>query len=122
MDRKQIDKMIAVALSPGAYEKEAIAALMKARAVVQKNPSLAHPEPLSKLPSAPKPDHSIQYTVSHVTMDWLSVLLRLSCDYSNTGQGVTVNIRCDGVEAGCDAFVAHLNWLLTHINSELAKK
>jgi hypothetical protein len=67
MDRKQIDKMIAVALSPGAYEKEAIAALMKARAVVQKNPSLAHPEPLPKVPSAPKPDHSIQYTVSHVT-------------------------------------------------------
>ena len=135
MDRKQIDKMIAVALSPGAYEKEAIAALMKARAVVQKNPSLAHPEPLPKVPSAPKPDHSIQYTVSHVTMDWLSVLLsslseqayglglksKFSCDYSNTGQGVTVNIRCDGLEAGCDAFVAHLNWLLTHINSELAK-
>jgi hypothetical protein len=126
MDRKQIDKMIAVALSPGAYEKEAIAALMKARAVVQK----------PKVPSAPKPDHSIQYTVSHVTMDWLSVLLsslseqayglglksKFSCDYSNTGQGVTVNIRCDGLEAGCDAFVSHLNWLLTHINSELAKK
>ena len=136
MDRKQIDKMIAVALSPGAYEKEAIAALMKARAVVQKNPSLAHPEPLPKVPSAPKPDHSIQYTVSHVTMDWLSVLLsslseqayglglksKFSCDYSNTGQGVTVNIRCDGLQAGCDAFVSHLNWLLTHINSELAKK
>jgi hypothetical protein len=33
-----------------------------------------HEIPSHKLPS-PKPDHSIQYTVSHVTMDWLSVLL-----------------------------------------------
>ena len=51
MDRKQIDKMIAVALSPGAYEEEAIVALRKAREVVKKNPALAHPEP----PAAPTP-------------------------------------------------------------------
>jgi len=134
MDRKQIDKMIAVALSPGAYEREAIAALLKAREVVQKNPALAHPEPPAP-PPAPKPDHSIQYTVSYVTMDWLPILLgnlseqayglglrsKFSPDYSQTERGVVVDIRCDGLEAACDSFVAHLNWLLTHINSQLAK-
>jgi hypothetical protein len=36
MDRKRIEKMLAVAISPGAYEEEAISALRKAREVVKK--------------------------------------------------------------------------------------
>ena len=42
MDRKKIEKMLAVAISPGAYEEEAIAALRKAREIVKQNPLLAH--------------------------------------------------------------------------------
>jgi hypothetical protein len=132
MDRKHIDKMIAVALSPGAYEEEAIVALRKAREVVKKNPALAHPDPPSATtsPAAPKPDNSIQYRVSKISDFWLPILMgnlseqayglglrsKLSCDFSETLRAV--NIRCDGPEAACDAFVAHLNWLLNHINSQ----
>jgi hypothetical protein len=132
MNRKQIDKMIAVALSPGAYEEEAIVALRKAREVVKKNPKLAHPEP----PPAPTPlptppsDHSIQYTVSKIPQFWVPIFLsnlseqayglglrsKLSCDFSETLR--TVDIRCDGPKAACDAFIEHLNWLLNHINSQ----
>ena len=54
MNRKQIDKMIAVALSPGAYEEEAIVALRKAREVVKKNPELAHPNHLLRLRRFPR--------------------------------------------------------------------
>jgi Protein of unknown function (DUF2786) len=41
MDRKKIEKMLAVAISPGAYEEEAIAALRKAREIV-KQPRRLH--------------------------------------------------------------------------------
>ena len=69
--------MIAVALSPGAYEEEAIVALRKAREVVKKNPELAHPEPPPEPTPLPTPpsDHSIQYTVSKIPQFWLPILL-----------------------------------------------
>ena len=37
-NRKKLDKIIAVAVNPGAYEEEAIAALRKARALVAREP------------------------------------------------------------------------------------
>jgi hypothetical protein len=58
-NRKELDKIIAVAVNPGAYEEEAITALRKARALVQENPSLAHPEPVAQPPkSQPAQDYS----------------------------------------------------------------
>jgi hypothetical protein len=132
MDRKQIEKMIAVALSPGAYDEEAISALRKAREVVRKNPALAHPEPPQALPPppTPPPDHSIQYRISNVSRFWLPPLLsnlseqayglglrsKLSCVFSE--ESTAIDVRCDGPQASCGAFVAHLNWLLNHVNSQ----
>ena len=136
MDRKQIEKMIAVALSPGAYEEEAIVALRKAREVVKKNPALAHPDPppTPTPPLTPKPDHSIQYTVSKIPQFWLGIFMssisqeayglglrsKLTCDFSDEPL-TTVDIRCDGPKEGCDAFITHLKWLLNHINSQPPK-
>jgi hypothetical protein len=132
MDRKHVDKIMAVALSPGAYEQEAIVALKKAREIIKANPALAHPGvPLApQPPPAPKPDHSIQYRVTNVTTFWLGIFLsnlseqayglglksKLSCDFS--GALTSVDIRCDGDEAACKTFVAHLEWLSNHINSQ----
>jgi hypothetical protein len=135
LDRKRVDKILAVALSPGAYEEEAIVALRKAREIVKANPVLAHPEPLLIPPSPPepKPDHSIQYRVSNITPFWLGIFLsnlseqayglglksKLSCDFSESL--TAVDIRCDGTEAACEAFVTHLKWLNNHINSQPPK-
>lgn len=133
MDRKQIDKIIAVALSPGAYEEEAVAALRRARDMVKKNPKLAHPEPppASPPPATPKPEHSIEYRVSKITPFWIAILLsnvseeayglglrsKLSCDFSEEPL-VAVTVRCDGPKDACDRFVKHLEWLIEHINSQ----
>jgi hypothetical protein len=132
LDRKHVEKILAVALSPGAYEMEAIVALKKAREIVKANPALAHPESSSSPPPPirPTPDHSIQYRVSNITPFWLGIFLsnlseqayglglksKLSCDFS--GSLTAVDIRCDGAEAACNAFVAHLQWLNDHINSQ----
>jgi hypothetical protein len=131
MDRKQIDKIIAVALNPGAYEQEAVAALRRAREIVKNNPQLAHPDspPPPKLPSTPppKPEHSIEYKVSKVTLFWAPIVLsnlsekayglglrsKFSCDFAEEW----VDIRCDGPKEACDLFVVHLQWLINHINS-----
>jgi hypothetical protein len=133
MDRKQIEKIIAIALSPGAFEEEAVAALRKARDIVKKNPKLAHPEPPPPLPPPsppprPKPEHSIEYRVTKVTQFWLGIFLsnlseqayglglrsKFSCDFVEEA----VDIRCDGSKESCDAFVEHLQWLIKHINSQ----
>jgi len=134
LDRKHIDKIIAVALSPGAYEEEAVAALRKAREIVKRNPTLAHPEPPSpqKPPSTPppKPEHSIEYRVSKIRPFWLGIFLsnlsekayglglrsKFSCDFTEIP--TAVDIRCDGSKEACDLFVEHLHCLINYINSQ----
>src|ERR1700694_1245198 len=70
---KRIEKMLAVAISPGAFEEEAIAALRKAREFVKQNPSLAHPEPPSPPAiTVPIPDHSIEYKVANINPFWMN--------------------------------------------------
>jgi hypothetical protein len=44
-DRDRFNKVLAIAVNPGSYEQEAIAALRKARDFVKTDPSLAHPPP-----------------------------------------------------------------------------
>jgi hypothetical protein len=40
-DKDRLDKVLAVAINPGAYEPEAVAALRKARQLVKRDPALA---------------------------------------------------------------------------------
>ena len=42
-DRTRLEKVLAVAINPGAVEGEAFAALRRARELVKQNPALAHP-------------------------------------------------------------------------------
>ena len=124
---------MAVALSPGAYEEEAISALRRAREIVKKNPTLAHPEAPPPTPPStppPKPEHSIEYHVTKITQVWLGVFLsnisekayglglrsKLSLDFSELP--TAVDIRCDGTKEACDLFVKHLQWLIGYINSQ----
>jgi|SRR5580704_16476616 hypothetical protein len=49
-DRDRLDKVLAIAVNPGAYETEAVAALRAARQLIKKNPALAHPPPHPRVP------------------------------------------------------------------------
>ena len=134
-DRDRLDKVLAVAVNPGAYENEAIAALRKARELVKQNPSLAHPPP----PTAPTPkpaspdEASFQSRITKVRPDWLLVFLnslsqeayglglksKMVCDFSEIP--TAVDVRCDGPYAACQAFQMHLQWLIDYFNSQLSK-
>jgi hypothetical protein len=135
-ERDRFNKVLAVAINPGSYEQEAIAALRKARDLVKTDPSLAHPPPPPPIPvmKGVRPDEaSLQSKVTNITRFWLPIFLsnlseqayglglksKLSCDFSVVP--TTVNIRCDGSKKGCEAFEAHLNWLIEHINSQSKK-
>jgi hypothetical protein len=62
-DRDRLEKVIAVALNPGAYEEEAFTALRKARELVRQDPQLAHaPPPPTPAPEPPPPvEHSLAF-------------------------------------------------------------
>jgi Protein of unknown function (DUF2786) len=134
--RDRLDKVLAVAINPGSYEQEAIAALRKARDLVKTDPSLAHPPsppPTPVIKRAPSEEASLQSKVTNITRFWLPIFLsnfseqayglglksKLSCDFSAVP--TTVNIRCDVSKRGCEAFEAHLNWLIAHINPQSRK-
>lgn len=130
-DRDRLDKVLAIAVNPGAYEAEAIVALRKARELIRQNPSLAHPAP----PAAPIPkpgpqdEASFQSRIIKVHPDWLLIFLnslsqeayglglknKIVCDFSEIP--TAVDVRCDGPKAACQAFQAHLEWLIDYINS-----
>jgi hypothetical protein len=135
MTRDRFEKIMAVAVNPGAYDDEAVAALHKAREMVKHDPSLAHPAPPPPAPvSKPlPPDHSIGFRVTQVSSFWLNILIgslsaeaygldlksKFSFDFSVVP--TAVDIRCDGSQVACDAFTAHLNWLIAHINAQPPK-
>jgi hypothetical protein len=132
--RERYDKVLAVAVNPGAYEGEAIAALLRARELVKRNPSLASP-PLPPTPPPPKPappdEASLQIKVSNISRFWLNIFLsnlsqeayglglknKMVSDFKST-KPHAVEIRCDGQKDACVAFQTHLNWLLDVINSQ----
>src|SRR5258708_33639726 len=132
-DRDRFDKVLAVAINPGAYEGEAIAALHKARELVKKTPSLAHPPPPPPpLPPAAKPappdEASFQVQITNVPPFWLNILLNLLsqeayglglkskmvCDFKESA----VDVRCDGPKKACKAFEAHVTWVVDYVNSQ----
>jgi hypothetical protein len=135
MSRDRFDKIMAVAVNPGAYEDEAVAALRKARELVKQDPSLAHPSPPPAAPVVPKPppDHSVEYRVTHISPFWINIFVgslseqayglglrsKFSFDFGVTP--TAVDVRCDGAKSACDAFKAHLDWLIEHINSQPPK-
>jgi hypothetical protein len=46
----------------------------------------------------------------------LGLKSKLVCDFNEVPY--PVDIRCDGPKEACDAFKAHLSWLIDHINSK----
>ena len=123
-DRERLEKVLAIAINPGAYEEEAISALRKARELVKNDRSLAHPPPAPPPKPAPAAEDSLEIKITHIAPFWLNILLsnlsqeayglglksKLTCDFEE--MPIAVNVRCDGPKNACAAFQAHLNWLI----------
>ena len=133
IEHDRFEKILALAVDPGAYEGEAIAALRRAYEMVQRNPSLASQSP----PISPKPppvspqEASVAIKVTNITAFWFLIFVnsisqeayglglksKFVCDPLMVQAPMVVDIRCDGPQKACDAFRAHLNWLIDYINS-----
>jgi len=132
-DRDRFDKIIALAVNPGTYEQEAIAALRKARELVKQNRSLAHPlPPLRPTPSPePPPDYYFELTLANIPPFWLQTVAdKLSCEanclglknkieYDFCSAQTALDIRVDGPKIACDFFRLRVDWLVDYVNSQL---
>src|SRR6476646_9843832 len=109
-DRDRLEKVIAVALNPGAYEEEAITALRKARELVRQDPGLAHPPPPPTSPPEPPPpvEHSLAFQVTKIPPYWINIFTN-NVSEAAYGLGLkskivveleetprAIRIRCDG--------------------------
>jgi len=130
--KDRLDKVLAVAINPGAYEQEAVAALHKARELVKREPNLAFDLPSTScrpLPWLdPADEASFEIEINGVSEFWLPIvlntlseqayILRLKsqfiCDFVTP---TTVRVKCDGREIACDAFKEHLDSLVKYIRS-----
>ena len=134
-DRNRLEKVIAVALNPGAYEEEAITALRKARELVRQDPQLAHAPGSATPPPEPPPpvEHSLAFQVTKIPPYWINIFTN-NVSEAAYGLGLkskiiveleqtprVIQIRCDGPKQACAVFEAHLNWLITYINTQPPK-
>ena len=69
--RDRFDKVMAVAINPGAYEAEAMTALRKARDLVKDDPSLAYPPAVPTTRLTSPGDASFQTKITKVSQFWL---------------------------------------------------
>jgi Protein of unknown function (DUF2786) len=129
--KDRLEKVLAVAINPGAYEEEAVAALHKARELVKRDPNLAFDLPSMSCPSPrlnPTDEMSFEVEINGVSEFWLPIVLntlseqayvlrlksRFICDFATP---TTVRVKCDGRETACEAFKKHLDSLVEYIHS-----
>jgi hypothetical protein len=127
----RLDKVLAVAISPGAYEQEAVAALRRARQLVKGDPALAFDLLSLSYPLPwidPADETSFEAEISGVSEFWLPIVLnalseqayilglksKFVCDFATP---TTVRVKCDGRDTACEAFKEHLQSLVQYIHS-----
>ncbi len=129
--KDRLDKVLAIAINPGAYEQEAVAALRKARELIKKDPNLTFDlQSMSCLLPwlDPADEACFEIEISGVSEFWLPILLnnlsekayvlrlrsKFICDFATP---TTVHVKCDGRQTACQAFREHLDSLTNYINS-----
>jgi hypothetical protein len=129
--KDRLDKVLAVAINPGAYEEEAVAALHKARELVKRDPNLAFDLPSMHCPLQwldPADEVSFEVEINGVSEFWFPIVLnilseqayvlrlksRFICDFATP---TTLCIKCDGRDTACEAFKEHLDSLVKYIDS-----
>jgi hypothetical protein len=129
--KHRLDKVLAVAINPGAYEEEALAALHKARELVKRDPNLVVDLPsmsclLPRLKSAD--EVSFEVEINGISEFWFPIVLnalseqayvlrlksRFICEFATP---ITLHVKCDGRETDCAAFKEHLDSLVEYIHS-----
>jgi hypothetical protein len=128
-DKERFDKIMALAIDPGAHEGEALAAFSMLRKFARENPSLTAPP--TPPPAAPPPvSSSIEWrltklppfwmpiTVSNLSEQAYSLGLRSKFVFDFKQIPAAVDIRCDGPEAACKAFSAYLTALIEWTNTQ----
>jgi Protein of unknown function (DUF2786) len=129
-DKERFEKVLAVAIDPGAYEGEAIAALRKARELAKRNPSLANAAASPELPLTARtaPEDSVRLRLENIPFDWLKVCInslsaeayglglksKLYCDFTEVP--TALDVRCDGTHEACEAFRVHLDTLVNYVS------
>jgi len=134
--KERFTKIMTVALDPGAFEGEAMAAFAMLRKLVHGNPSLTMPRELPPPPPPPSPPEPAidSYTtkVTGVGAFWFLMLLnslseeafklglkyQITCDPLLSQTPMTLQIKHEGPTTACKAFTAHLNWWINYINSQ----
>ena len=132
-DRDRLEKVLALAINPGAVEGEAVAALHRARQLVKQNPSLAHP-PQQQIPSPihqPASQATFKVKITSVHPDWILILvgllskqayvleLRSKIEFDFSQALTTIDVVCDGPQTSCRAFEKHVEWCVDYINQQL---
>jgi hypothetical protein len=132
-ERTRFQKILAVAVNPGALEGEAMAALQRARELVKRNPELAHPPP-PPTPAVNKPqtepEASYTGTIRHIHPDWLLIVVdllskrghalglkyRIGFDFTQSPFGL--QLEYEGSQRACEGFAWSLNWVVSYINEQ----
>jgi hypothetical protein len=135
-ERERLEKVLAIAINPGAIEYEAIAALKRARDLVKQNPSLAHP-PASSAPPlqqhTPQGHAAFRTRITTVHPNWLLILVELlskraydlelkyqiSFDFKKLP--TAVHVVYEGSRGACHAFDNTVEWAVDYINQQLTK-
>ena len=75
--KERFDKVLAVAVNPGAYEGEAIGALRKARELAKRDPSLANgvAPGIALFESSAPPEQSVQFRLTNIPFSWLKICI-----------------------------------------------
>jgi len=115
-ERNRFQKIIAVAVNPGAQEPEAIAALRRARQLVRQNPELAHPPTPEPVSAQKKPEASFKAKITDISNDWIAILMGLLSKCAHTygllsrfdvefrDTGVDLNVLVEGTSRACTDF------------------
>ena len=134
-DRALLEKVLALAINPGAVEGEAIAALNRARELVKRNPALAHPPPQTPTPAhQPPPQATFKVRITSVHPDWVLILvgllskqayewdLKSKIEFDFSASLTAIDVVCDGSRSACAAFEKHVEWCVTYINQRIVSQ
>src|SRR5260370_42046319 len=130
-NRTRFEKIIAIAMDPGAFEDEAIAALRKARELIRQDPGLKEPE--IRPPKVEPAEASFKSRITNVQNDWLTILMsnlsqeayglglksKIVCDYAE--RLTTVEVRCDGSADASNKFQGPLDSPIHYTNKQYAE-